>query len=759
MSQNSPNGDPASSPSLSASSPTSTTSKKRTRASAEQLAILEDTFLTNQSPNSKVREILAKKVKMSERSIQIWFQNRRAKVKQAQKRTELVQQEAMRSQYLSNCAAAGITPQPFYGLAPAPGAKTFPMVGHLHPSAMARPLSRSNSYDGVRPAHPRFTQTGLGINVPGANPLYGATPYMQPGHPAFGFRPAVNPAMAAARGVKRSFDGANGPLSAGAVPKPLHFPGAADGLTEGVSPELLYTPGLVPGTSQIPTMPTFNCDNLAIGTWRRMSTSNTDLSCFYCPTTRVMTWQIIDHAARFKMTFPLSSISHIEFYEVDPMYSQVDFDLVEIPQFFMETVSEDQTRDWKKCSDFTEGKQATLVTRHTIHGISTALKMQVMSLTIAYPPLQALTQYREPQFPTQFHAYTAPIPQISQFLDPSQYDRRFGSPMSTSSFMSMNDGLDSGGEGSDLGEDFYDAGFGSQFPSTSNALLDISDGSQPPRLKSRRTASMPTPAMNNFLTVGLNSVPYHSSPLSMYSTTGTTLEATSSAGLLATSSSTAAAAAAAVAAAATSAAADATQLSSASSAPGATVTASATVSPAALSVAPTSGSEASNSGASGATSALVSTAPSMIATATTMPKVTITTLTDSVEEGSSAESTTVVHGEDDESKDKEATKSPKQPELEMGLTSQFNEFLAQAVVSTSQMAAPFVPAGFNAGMMYMHPHGQSFQLDDGSDANYDFSNTGYYGVMPEQASFVSMSDLEGSTGHQTDGEESSYGNY
>ncbi|KAG0268401.1 hypothetical protein BGZ95_002476, partial [Linnemannia exigua] len=91
MSQNSPNGDPSSSPSLSASSPTSTTSKKRTRASAEQLAILEDTFLTNQSPNSKVREILAKKVKMSERSIQIWFQNRRAKVKQAQKRTELVQ--------------------------------------------------------------------------------------------------------------------------------------------------------------------------------------------------------------------------------------------------------------------------------------------------------------------------------------------------------------------------------------------------------------------------------------------------------------------------------------------------------------------------------------------------------------------------------------------------------------------------------------------------------------------------------------------
>ncbi|KAK3843089.1 MAG: hypothetical protein J3R72DRAFT_343199, partial [Linnemannia gamsii] len=296
------------------------TSKKRTRASAEQLAILEDTFLTNQSPNSKVREILAKKVKMSERSIQIWFQNRRAKVKQAQKRTELVQQEAMKAQYLSNCAAAGIPPQPLYAFnSPAAGGVKPFMGGHLHPAALAP----------------------------------------------------------------------NGPLSAGAVPKPLHFPGAvgADGMPEGMSsPDMMFAAGMVPTASQIPTMPTFNCDNLAIGTWRRMSTSNTDLSCFYCPNTRIMTWQIIDHAARFKMTFPLNRISRIEYYEVDPMYSQVDFDLVEIPQFFMETVSEDQQRDWKKCSDFTEAKQATLVTRHTIHGLSSALKMQVMSLTIAYPP-------------------------------------------------------------------------------------------------------------------------------------------------------------------------------------------------------------------------------------------------------------------------------------------------------------------------------------------------------------------------------------
>ncbi|KAI8816610.1 homeobox domain-containing protein, partial [Fimicolochytrium jonesii] len=54
---------------------------KRARATPEQLAILEETFKTHPSPNAHLRELLSHKVQMSERSVQIWFQNRRAKVK------------------------------------------------------------------------------------------------------------------------------------------------------------------------------------------------------------------------------------------------------------------------------------------------------------------------------------------------------------------------------------------------------------------------------------------------------------------------------------------------------------------------------------------------------------------------------------------------------------------------------------------------------------------------------------------------------
>lgn len=71
-----------------------TSVRKRTRATAEQLSVLEDTFAANVSPNSKLRKELSERLQMSERSIQIWFQNRRAKVKHMQKRAQMQMQQA-----------------------------------------------------------------------------------------------------------------------------------------------------------------------------------------------------------------------------------------------------------------------------------------------------------------------------------------------------------------------------------------------------------------------------------------------------------------------------------------------------------------------------------------------------------------------------------------------------------------------------------------------------------------------------------------
>ncbi|KAM3533231.1 hypothetical protein MY4038_003456 [Beauveria bassiana] len=54
---------------------------KRQRATQDQLATLEVEFNKNPTPTASVRDRIADEINMTERSVQIWFQNRRAKIK------------------------------------------------------------------------------------------------------------------------------------------------------------------------------------------------------------------------------------------------------------------------------------------------------------------------------------------------------------------------------------------------------------------------------------------------------------------------------------------------------------------------------------------------------------------------------------------------------------------------------------------------------------------------------------------------------
>jgi len=55
--------------------------KKRKRTSPAQLEVLETIFETDKMPNQTTRLKLAQQLKMSPRRVQIWFQNKRAKMK------------------------------------------------------------------------------------------------------------------------------------------------------------------------------------------------------------------------------------------------------------------------------------------------------------------------------------------------------------------------------------------------------------------------------------------------------------------------------------------------------------------------------------------------------------------------------------------------------------------------------------------------------------------------------------------------------
>ena len=50
--------------------------QKRQRATQDQLITLEKEFNKNPTPTAMVRERIAEEINMTERSVQIWFQNR-----------------------------------------------------------------------------------------------------------------------------------------------------------------------------------------------------------------------------------------------------------------------------------------------------------------------------------------------------------------------------------------------------------------------------------------------------------------------------------------------------------------------------------------------------------------------------------------------------------------------------------------------------------------------------------------------------------
>jgi hypothetical protein len=52
--------------------------QKRQRATQDQLVTLEIEFSKNATPTAAVRERIAQEINMTERSVQIWFQNRYA---------------------------------------------------------------------------------------------------------------------------------------------------------------------------------------------------------------------------------------------------------------------------------------------------------------------------------------------------------------------------------------------------------------------------------------------------------------------------------------------------------------------------------------------------------------------------------------------------------------------------------------------------------------------------------------------------------
>ena len=89
--------------------------KKRQRTSPEQLSILEQIFQGNRTPDYETRARLSKQLGMTPRRIQIWFQNKRAKMKKIQQEEKeefcYPEDSGNLSSPFSPCSSDGESPQ------------------------------------------------------------------------------------------------------------------------------------------------------------------------------------------------------------------------------------------------------------------------------------------------------------------------------------------------------------------------------------------------------------------------------------------------------------------------------------------------------------------------------------------------------------------------------------------------------------------------------------------------------------------------
>ncbi|KAJ7104321.1 hypothetical protein B0H15DRAFT_766708 [Mycena belliarum] len=138
------------------------------------------------------------------------------------------------------------------------------------------------------------------------------------------------------------------------------------------------------------------CSDLSIGSWRRIATDTNrhDLIAYTCETKRCLTWFIYNGGFGFKMECPFDTILSTEFTNVSPGSTGLaSFVLSRPPIFYLENNSNDGLpRYWKRCTDWTEGHQASHVLRHDLIGSAVPLVHLLQSLqghteaSSPYPP-------------------------------------------------------------------------------------------------------------------------------------------------------------------------------------------------------------------------------------------------------------------------------------------------------------------------------------------------------------------------------------
>ncbi|KAI9244238.1 hypothetical protein BY458DRAFT_537234 [Sporodiniella umbellata] len=379
--------------------------RKRTRTSPEQLAILEKSFNHNPSPNSRVREQLSFQLGMPERSIQIWFQNRRAKVKNQAKRTLQVQDKTRYMQQQMAASAAAAACQTAEG-----GQDTnfynyyycyyFNQIQQQHQQQQQQINKTSLHIPSPLSISTTMNDNGLTDSISSwMNP----TSSMMPGlslsastssssstsdnRPIYRKHPSISSERMRAHSVgpyphrRNKLMQQERHSSLGPPSSHQNFSSYNSLLSNG---SFYDTSILEEATSCLPSaneqQHTLTAETLQIGVWKRVC----DLVCQVDFSSRKLVWFIGDdnQQQNFRMDISLDLVRFVRVQE-----SRMEF-FISQPEQIHFYMTDAQGGDWIQCHDFTQDQQGSSVNLHVLDGFN--LKQEWMEILLQAPELESL---------------------------------------------------------------------------------------------------------------------------------------------------------------------------------------------------------------------------------------------------------------------------------------------------------------------------------------------------------------------------------
>ncbi|KAG2182642.1 hypothetical protein INT44_005621, partial [Umbelopsis vinacea] len=387
--------------------------RKRTRTTLNQLRVLEETFTERPSPDSKLRKQLSDDLGMSERSIQIWFQNRRAKVKLLKKRAKMKEEQ----QVSAKKASCSLPPS-----SKRPVDKPMAQPNNVQPprSVAARvPFHRAWSYDMAKDMPPPVVYSPAAHALPPHwnYPNYPmAPPPPPPSVPHHGYRSYPRPLYQQQQSDQQLTDGMaslafsdmmqsqqpvyhppptptsyllpiSKPKQSFSLPPQTYRHGSqfSSSPTSDITDESgrRYDPAgsMEPTsttTSDFTTVGYLLANTITVGSWHRICFKKDDLQLQYNMNERLFSWHIRTEEYHFKMDIAFDTISSIDYQisQITPGAAEIVIDMTDVPHFYMDMGPD----GWLRCGDFTENAQATQLRQHMLTGEASQLRAQILQL-------------------------------------------------------------------------------------------------------------------------------------------------------------------------------------------------------------------------------------------------------------------------------------------------------------------------------------------------------------------------------------------